>query len=419
MMWYIVFLASLIIQYSALEAAVYNLPSFLINIPVARPIMKGDLSAGISTGFTSVAESAGYEFDLSMNYAVSNQLQLGMTMVNQENLVLNLNYAFLNSASLPLRVVGGVTDITINGQDTLTHFSEYPIIQKTAMSPYVVGSFETKVAIFHAGYGGERFQYFDKGKAKLEGLKGFIFGIEIPIKISRISLEYDGKDFNLGGAFPIGKYTVIHAAFTELGHVSNINPQYNNQPVRFFSFGVHRQFNRSKPDQGPQGHELYQNQAIDQKQLDKALSELRDSFQSEINAWKHERQGLVDELNRLKISLKEDIAFIDETDDALKEELRQHYLSTNQDISEKILRYYYQSFVYFSDNQHQQAIEVLQKALQLNPYLPQIYSRLGSIYYDLKLDEMAIRQWEKAIELDPYNLGLQKVLTQLKSPKQH
>jgi hypothetical protein len=38
---------------------------------------------------------------------------------------------------------------------------------------------------------------------------------------------------------------------------------------------------------------------------------------------------------------------------------------------------------------------------------------LGSIYYDLNLKEMAILQWEKALELDPGNLKLQKFLEKL------
>ena len=49
----------------------------------------------------------------------------------------------------------------------------------------------------------------------------------------------------------------------------------------------------------------------------------------------------------------------------------------------------------------------------LNPYIPQLYVRLGSVYYDLDLVGMAVTQWEKALELDPDNLKLKQVLQKL------
>ena len=83
------------------------------------------------------------------------------------------------------------------------------------------------------------------------------------------------------------------------------------------------------------------------------------------------------------------------------------------EIAEKVIAYYYESFELYANKEHYKAIQALQKAMVLNPYLPHLYIRLGSIYYDLNLKEMAILQWEKALELDSGNLKLQKFLEKL------
>ena len=79
------------------------------------------------------------------------------------------------------------------------------------------------------------------------------------------------------------------------------------------------------------------------------------------------------------------------------------------------MSYYYQSFEYFSVKEYYKAIELLEKAILLNPYLPQLYVRLGSIYYELELVDMAIKKWEKVLELDPDNVKLKQLISVLKS----
>ena len=101
-------------------------------------------------------------------------------------------------------------------------------------------------------------------------------------------------------------------------------------------------------------------------------NEIRSTFEVELDQWRKERKMYLDEIDRLRYALQEDIRFIDQKDLELKEELRQNYLSTSQDVSEKVLSYYYTSFEYFTNKEHYKAIALLQKAIMLNPYLTSI-----------------------------------------------
>jgi hypothetical protein len=56
------------------------------------------------------------------------------------------------------------------------------------------------------------------------------------------------------------------------------------------------------------------------------------------------------------------------------------------------------------------AITALRRAIELNPFSSQAFAMLGSIYYRLGWNRMAIENWQHALELDPTNEGLKKYL---------
>ena len=56
------------------------------------------------------------------------------------------------------------------------------------------------------------------------------------------------------------------------------------------------------------------------------------------------------------------------------------------------------------------SVEVLTKAIHLDPYVPILYIRLGSVYYKMGLKKDAMDNWQKALELDPYNEQLKDLI---------
>ncbi len=393
--------------------AVYNMPTNLVNIPVYRPFEKNDLITGVSSGIYTQDELIGFEFDVFSSYSPLPRTLIGLNLMTKSNIVIHLHYNFYDRLDSKFKVVGGIANISINGKSKLSSFDNMDVVQDTNISPYLVGTYLTPIMDLHIGFGGERFQYATKTNSKFPDLKGLIFGMEIPFKTARFSLEYDGKDFNLGSHLDLTDTTTLLVSLTELGYSSDKNPQYNNQPVRWLALGIKHSFNANKPDEDR--IQVIKKYSLGAEELDQLVSEIRQTFDEELNQWKLERKKYQDEINRLRYAVREDIRFLDQDDLELKEELRNGYLTISQDISEKVLSYYYTSFEYFSNKQHYKAIALLQKAIMLNPYLPQLYVRLGSIYFDLDLIDMAIIQWEKAIECDPTNIKLKQFVEIIKN----
>ncbi|MBH37512.1 hypothetical protein CL658_00575 [bacterium] len=398
-------------------SAVYNLPSHVSNIPVYSTFDKNDIITGISSGFYTINGNAQYEFDLKAIYALSNRLLIGANMINKSDIVFHMHYHFYSTFQSRLKVTGGITDIPTSKKKAISSFDTFSITQENILSPYISASYLTKIVNYHIGYGGTRFQFADKSTAHLKKANGLFFGIEIPISIAFISFEYDGKDFNIGAAIPMTSRTTFYGGLTEFFRYkkevsNNVNPQYNNQPLRWFSFGMSHRFNVASPDE--EKEVLVETFELKEEDVIRISDELSNVYQDELDKWRQEREGLISEIDRLKSAIKEDIRYIDKEEFEEKETFRQQYLSTNQDISEKVLSYYYESFEYYTQKKYHEAILVLQKAIALNPYLPQLYVRMGSIYFDLELTEMALMQWEKALELDPQNIKLSERVTALR-----
>ena len=67
---------------------------------------------------------------------------------------------------------------------------------------------------------------------------------------------------------------------------------------------------------------------------------------------------------------------------------------------------------YMSEN-YDSAITALRRAIEINPFSSQAFAMLGSIYYRLGWNRMALENWQHALELDPTNEGLKKYLLRL------
>jgi len=64
---------------------------------------------------------------------------------------------------------------------------------------------------------------------------------------------------------------------------------------------------------------------------------------------------------------------------------------------------------YFKED-YDGAITALRRAIEINPFSSQAFAMLGSIYYRLGWNKMALDNWKQALELDPANEGLKKYL---------
>ena len=69
---------------------------------------------------------------------------------------------------------------------------------------------------------------------------------------------------------------------------------------------------------------------------------------------------------------------------------------------------------YFKEN-YDGAITALRRAIEINPFSSQAFAMLGSIYYRLGWNKMALDNWKHALELDPTNEGLKKYLMRVSS----
>jgi len=76
-------------------------------------------------------------------------------------------------------------------------------------------------------------------------------------------------------------------------------------------------------------------------------------------------------------------------------------------------RYLLQARKNYFKEEYDGAMTALRRAIELNPYSSQAFAMLGSIYYRLGWNKMALDNWEHALELDPTNEGLKKYLMRL------
>ncbi len=67
----------------------------------------------------------------------------------------------------------------------------------------------------------------------------------------------------------------------------------------------------------------------------------------------------------------------------------------------------------YLQNDFDSAITAISDAIEVNPYSPQAYEMLGSIYYRLGWNGMALENWQRALKLDPANELLKKYLSRL------
>lgn len=394
-----IFLLCFVAVTSNVYATAYSYPSFLINIPSVKPMQKGDYSFSTNFAYNDAEKN---EFDFSGDYAISNQVKIGATLLRPSQLAANLHWQFYNGKRLG--VAAGILNIT-DGKN-LSSWEEYPLTQETAFSQYIVTTFPFKKLNLNLGYGTRQLAVGEPGKKR--GMNGLFWGVEVPMNKFRLVYEFDGKDYNLGLFMPLSKSTEFHIALTEFLLDQKENPNYNDAPVRLVTFGFTYKMNRySKSD--PESAAI----AKATSDLESLMSEVKktnDQLKEELAIYKRHREEYEANALRMQTSVKADTKYVMEQDQKKKDEMRQHYLGVNQEMGEKVISLYYDSFDQYYKKEYFKAIETLQKAIILDPYMPQLYTRLGSIYFELGMKKDAKETWSKAYALDPDNEELKLLL---------
>ena len=76
-------------------------------------------------------------------------------------------------------------------------------------------------------------------------------------------------------------------------------------------------------------------------------------------------------------------------------------------------RYLLKARTAYQQEDFDSAITAIRDAIEVNPFSSQAFEMLGSIYYRLGWNGMAVENWQRALELDPENENLRKYLNKL------
>jgi len=69
---------------------------------------------------------------------------------------------------------------------------------------------------------------------------------------------------------------------------------------------------------------------------------------------------------------------------------------------------------YFFKGQYELALDQILQSIHRNPNNPQAYTMLGSLYYAMNWKALAVKYWEKALELDPDNKELNDLVARMR-----
>ncbi len=86
--------------------------------------------------------------------------------------------------------------------------------------------------------------------------------------------------------------------------------------------------------------------------------------------------------------------------------------TTSYQVDDKVVTLYSKAFDLYYQKNYLAAIAALKEAIQLSPNQSLLYSRLGSIYYELGMKEEAQKSWRQALKLEPNNQELIELLSQ-------
>ena len=127
--------------------APFKAPSSLVNMPVAQLYKAGDIDLSVATGINSIKE---YQFDISLLYAVNERLKGGVTLINYQKAIFNVQATFIDIQKYrKLKVSGGILNLT--SDSSLSTWDNEKSVNSNHMMHFLVGSQEFFGGLIHYG----------------------------------------------------------------------------------------------------------------------------------------------------------------------------------------------------------------------------------------------------------------------------
>lgn len=368
MKYVIIFIVCLSMQ---LFSAAYNTTDSYINVPIAKQYLLNEIQFGMSHAYNGSAsiqeEEDRYEMDFKTVYAINNKNQLVLNLVNNNRFLAHYQFTLSDGFS-PYQIGIGLRNIT---ESPFSTWNNNKYIEDVNMSPYIVNTFYTEKTIFSIGYGLRGFQHTEQsltGIGKfIENLNGVFFGFSYTEKIITLMGEYDGKDINFGLKITPSEFYELHIGLTEQFIDGDFNPQHNMAPKRQITFGI--------SSRNLFSHNDYFNKQI--RELNLKIAELE----------KKELQRIDQQKKKVEVKL----------------------ISEDEILKARVAELYSKSLEKYNNRSYSESINLLQKALRIDPNNFLILSRLGSVYYTYGFMDHAAYYWKKAHKIEPNSPELKDI----------
>jgi len=389
--------------------AVYNRVNTVVNTPAARTGTIGLFELGFSFAPYYVGNTAYWEDDYYLNYHLTDFLIVGVTRINSYNLAGNLQLLLAKDFLLSkMNVAFGIENIMARNKtstfDTLNE--KYP----NNMSLYLVMTYRMDQWEFSGGLGEGRLSNYYAYTFLLSNLFGsatYYFSKEGK-NAGRISFEYDSRDYNIGLVIPLTDKIDVNVALTQLPFRSGNNPNYGDIPFQNVSIGLtfktdfftfygeeYNTFSKKVKEVEEKNSIIGEKYQLALANADQSAKVVK-SLLEEKNKMKNELSTLISEMKKEKTQLQNEVK-------ALRDVIESDGFKNVQTLKEDIMKHYYRALRYYYNEKYFEAIEELSKAKLINPRIPELHIRLGSIYWTLGLSTEAIASWKEAYALDKTN----------------
>jgi len=377
---YIAILIGVFLFEVSIIATPFKSPESLINVPVGKMYNTGDLDFSIATGVNSIQS---YQFDLSLNYAINEYFKGGITMINYQKAVLNVQSLLINSDQFgEFKLTGGI--LNISSDPSLSSWDDEKSVNSNNLIHFIVGSRNLLFGRAHFGLAKRR----HSGMASI--INGMLFGYNKEIKKLLFMAEFDGSTVNFG----IQRINPYKTMIVKMAFSAPVLSPGETDTTNLLSIQFTRRTNIFKrySDSLKNLEEEYSNFQT----LEEDFQNMKIELEQEINDLKKSKELLAKEVEKLHSRELEDSNLGAEYELSDEEKFVQGY---SNDIQS--LMYYQEAEKLFKNEEYYKAIQQLELAIELSPKEQRFYFVLGSIYYKLKNKKKAFKSWAEAYKIDP------------------
>lgn len=391
---YIAILIGVFLFEVSIIATPFKSPESLINVPVGKMYNTGDLDFSIATGVNSIQS---YQFDLSLNYAINEYFKGGITMINYQKAVLNVQSLLINSDQFgEFKLTGGI--LNISSDPSLSSWDDEKSVNSNNLIHFIVGSRNLLFGRAHFGLAKRR----HSGMASI--INGMLFGYNKEIKKLLFMAEFDGSTVNFG----IQRINPYKTMIVKMAFSAPVLSPGETDTTNLLSIQFTRRTNIFKrySDSLKNLEEEYSNFQT----LEEDFQNMKIELEQEINDLKKSKELLAKEVEKLHSRELEDSNLGAEYELSDEEKFVQGY---SNDIQS--LMYYQEAEKLFKNEEYYKAIQQLELAIELSPKEQRFYFVLGSIYYKLKNKKKAFKSWAEAYKIDPTSNDYNKLPNVIKN----